>query len=294
MKRVKIIVSYDGTNYHGWQIQPNGITIEEVLNNTLSKLMNEEIKVIGASRTDAGVHALGNVAVFDTATTIPVDKIMYALNQKLPKDIVITDSLEVPQDWHPRYQKSVKTYEYYVQMGRVPDPTKRFTHCFTSHPLDVDKMREAFTYFVGEHDFAEFTRRECLEKNTVRTIYKAELKEKGNVLVFEIQGNGFLYNMVRMMVGLVMHVGRGSCSPTLIRERLEAGKSRPDGSAKESGLTKDIEKSEPGEDIKESGFGEGMSEDKFRNKDKGREGEYIKITAPAHGLILRNINYDTL
>ena len=292
MKRIKIIVSYDGTNYYGWQIQPNGITIEEVLNKTLSKLMDEEIKVIGASRTDSGVHALGNVAVFDTGTTIPADKIMYALNQKLPKDIVITDSSEVPLDWHPRFRKSVKTYEYYIQMGRVPDPTKRFTHCFTSHPLDVDKMREALSYFVGEHDFAEFTRRECLKKNTVRRIYKAELKQEGNVLVFEIQGNGFLYNMVRMIVGLVMHVGRGSCSPIVIKERLEAGRNRLGGNAEESELGEDVSGSEFDEDIGGSGFGENIKEGEIGNKGKGREDEYIRITAPAQGLILKNINYD--
>ncbi len=111
MKRVKLIVAYDGTNYHGWQVQPNGITIEEVLNGALSGLLGEAVTVTGASRTDAGVHALGNVAVFDTATRIPAEKISFALNQRLPEDIVVQDSCEVPSDWHPRYRKSKKTYE---------------------------------------------------------------------------------------------------------------------------------------------------------------------------------------
>jgi tRNA pseudouridine38-40 synthase len=250
MKRIKLTVSYDGTNYCGWQIQPNGVTIEEVLNQALFKLTGEKIKVIGASRTDAGVHALGNVAVFDTFTTIPVERIKPALNQKLPEDIVVTRSKEVSLDWHPRYQDSVKTYEYYILTGEVPDPTKRLTHCFTSHYLDVDKMKEAMSYFVGEHDFAEFTRAECLRKNTVRTIYKADTRQEGNVIVFEIQGNGFLYNMIRMMVGLVMHVGRGSCLAKTVIERLEEGKIK--GTEKKKGL---------------------------------------KLTAPAKGLILKNIEY---
>ena len=110
MKRVKLIVAYDGTNYCGWQVQPNGITIEQVLNENLSKLLGEEITVTGASRTDSGVHSMGNVAIFDTDTRMPADKISFALNQRLPADIVVQDSCEVPSDWHPRYQVSRKTY----------------------------------------------------------------------------------------------------------------------------------------------------------------------------------------
>jgi tRNA pseudouridine38-40 synthase len=270
MKRIKLIVSYDGTNYCGWQIQPNGVTIEEVLNNTISELTNEEIKIIGASRTDAGVHALGNVAVFDTETTIPADRIHLALNQKLPRDIVITKSEEVALDWHPRYQKSIKTYRYYIVTGEVPDPTKRFTHCFTSGKLNVDKMKEAMSYFVGEHDFVEFTRGECSGKNTVRTIYKAEIRQEENVIIFEIQGNGFLYNMVRMMVGLVMHVGRGSCSPGVIKERLEEGRRK-----KAVDIKDDRDRVKDGEDAY------------LTEKKSG-----LKLTAPPQGLILKEIVYN--
>ena len=114
MKRVRLEVAYDGTNYHGWQLQDNGITIEEVLNEALSETLGEEIKVIGASRTDAGVHAEGNIAVFDTATRIPPEKISYAVNKRLPEDICIRKSDEVPLDWHPRHQNSRKTYEYRI------------------------------------------------------------------------------------------------------------------------------------------------------------------------------------
>ena len=129
MKRVRLIIAYDGTNYCGWQVQINGITVEEVLNKALKDLLNEEIAVIGASRTDSGVHAMGNVAVFDTETRIPAEKISFALNQRLPNDIRIQKSDEVPLDWHPRYRDSTKTYEYKILNRRFPDPLQRFyTH----------------------------------------------------------------------------------------------------------------------------------------------------------------------
>ena len=114
MKRVKLIVAYDGTNYCGWQIQPNGITIEQVLNEQLSRFFKEDIKVTGASRTDAGVHSLGNVCIFDTDTRMPAEKISYAINQSLPEDIVVVDSCEVDREFHPRFSKSRKTYEYRI------------------------------------------------------------------------------------------------------------------------------------------------------------------------------------
>ena len=130
MKRVKLIVAYDGTNYCGWQVQPNGITIEQVLNENLSKLLGEEIAVTGASRTDSGVHSMGNVAIFDTETRMPADKISFALNQRLPEDIVVQDSCEVPSDWHPRYQVSRKTYEYRILNRTFRMPNRRLDTYF--------------------------------------------------------------------------------------------------------------------------------------------------------------------
>ncbi len=149
MKRVKLIVAYDGTNYHGWQVQPNGITIEEVLNGALSGLLGEAVTVTGASRTDAGVHALGNVAVFDTATRIPAEKISFALNQRLPEDIVVQDSCEVPSDWHPRYRKSKKTYEYRILNRTFRLPSRRLDTYFFHYPLDEGRMREAAACLKG-------------------------------------------------------------------------------------------------------------------------------------------------
>lgn len=139
MKRVKLTVAYDGTNYHGWQMQPNGVTIEEVLNYHLSELLKEPIRIIGASRTDAGVHARGNVAVFDTSARMPAEKISYALNTRLPADIRIQDSREVRPDFHPRFSETVKTYEYCILNRKFPDPTRRLYALFHYYPLNLGK-----------------------------------------------------------------------------------------------------------------------------------------------------------
>lgn len=221
MKRIKLTIAYDGTNYCGWQIQPNGITIEEILNKALSKMTGEEILVIGASRTDSGVHAMGNVAVFDTETTIPAEKIAVALNQRLPDDIVITKSEEVPLDFHPRYCNCSKTYEYHIINTRIPIPTKRLTNYFVSYVLDVDKMRQAASYLVGEHDFVSFCNVRTDVGNTVRTITALDILTNGNEVTIRITGNGFLYNMVRIIVGTLIRVGRGFYEPEKVKEILE-------------------------------------------------------------------------
>ena len=221
MKRYKLVVAYDGSKYCGWQIQPNGITIEEVLNQTLSELMQQPIKVQGASRTDAGVHALGNVAIFDGVTTIPGSRIAYALNQKLPDDIVVMKSEEVPRDWHPRFCQSIKTYEYSIKNAKLPDPTKRYTHLLMSYDLDIEKMKETAKYFVGEHDFANFCRTKGDVKSTIRTIYQLDLAQHQDVITVRVRGNGFLYNMVRMIVGALLLVGRGEYSPEQVKDMLD-------------------------------------------------------------------------
>jgi len=222
MRRIKIIVSYDGTNYCGWQIQPNGITIEAMLNKALHKLTKENILVIGASRTDSGVHAYGNVAVFDTDSTIPAEKFAVALNQKLPEDIVVVESQEVQACWHPRYQNSHKTYEYHIVNERTVLPTKRLTNYFVSFPLDVEKMREGAKYLVGEHDFVSFCSVKAEVESTVRTITDLEIEQSGNEIKLRIRGNGFLYNMVRIIVGTLVRVGRGFYGPEEVKKMLEA------------------------------------------------------------------------
>lgn len=222
MKRVKLTVAYDGTAYCGWQVQPNGITIEEVLNKKLSAMTGENIVIIGASRTDSGVHARGNVAVFDTESPIPAERMAYALNRKLPEDIVIVKSEEVSLDWHPRYQDCTKTYEYHIWNAEVPEPTRRHTTYHVSYKLDIEKMRRAAAYLVGEHDFVSFCSIHKNVKTTVRTIYELTIEQKNEELVIRIRGNGFLYNMVRIIVGTLLRVGRNFYTPEQVKEILEA------------------------------------------------------------------------
>lgn len=219
--RVCLTVAYDGTNYHGWQVQPNGITVESVLNQALSALLGENIAVIGASRTDSGVHSLGNVAVFDTATRMPADKISYALNQRLPEDIVVQESKEVPADFHPRKCESRKTYEYKILNRKFRDPTRRFDTYFYYYGLDVEKMRRAAGYLVGEHDFKSFCSVHAQVESTVRTIYEADVTKTGDVISIRLTGSGFLYNMVRIIAGTLLLAGNGAIEPEAVQEILQ-------------------------------------------------------------------------
>ena len=257
-KRIRLFVQYDGTNYHGWQVQNNGITIEEKLNQALQELTGEDIRVIGASRTDSGVHALCNVAVYDTESPIPAQKVCYALNARLPEDIRITRSDEVPSDWHPRKCKSSKTYEYRIYTGEILPPTRRLYVHHVYRKLDLEAMREAAQYLVGEHDFKSFCQENAQVETTVRTIYgiklefvpelvpevgadrccasskKAALDDpQGNAntgskagaqsgeLRILVTGGGFLYNMVRIIVGTLLEVGFGRLCPEELKEILE-------------------------------------------------------------------------
>ena len=182
----------------------------------------EDITVIGASRTDSGVHAMGNVAVFDTESTIPPDRFAVSLNQHLPEDIVIVKSEEVASDFHPRYCDCSKTYEYHIINTRIPNPMKRLTNYFVSYNLNIDHMREAASYLVGEHDFVSFCNVRTDVENTIRTIYALDILTNGNEITIRITGNGFLYNMVRIIVGTLIRVGRGFYTPAKVKEILEA------------------------------------------------------------------------
>lgn len=238
MKRVKLVVAYDGTNYHGWQVQDNGITIEEVLNRTISELVQEDIKVIGASRTDAGVHACGNVAVFDTESRIPGDKFSFALNQRLPEDIRIQESCEVGADFHPRYADTVKTYEYNILNRRFELPSKRLYAAFCYYPMDIERMNQAAAYLVGEHDFKSFCSAGAQVQTTVRTIYAVNVTKDDDMVHIRITGNGFLYNMVRIIAGTLMQVGTGLMEPEQVKEILEArDRSKAGPTAVAKGLT---------------------------------------------------------
>lgn len=208
-KRVMLTVAYDGTNYNGWQVQPNGTTIEGVLNEALSELLKEDITVVGASRTDAGVHALCNLAVFDTCSRIPAEKMSYALNTSLPEDIRIVGSKEVAADFHPRYCDSKKTYEYRIVNSEFINPVKRLYCHHTYLKCDMDAMREAARYLVGEHDFKSFCTVGAQVESTVRTITDLEVVRLGEEIVIRVTGTGFLYNMVRIIAGTLLEVGYG-------------------------------------------------------------------------------------
>ena len=233
MRRILIEVAYDGTNYAGWQIQKNGITIEQVLNETLTSFLKEEVRVIGASRTDAGVHALSAMAVFDTASTMPDDKFAYALNRYLPEDIVIQASCEVPADFHPRYAKSEKTYEYRILNRQMRIPTMRYDTFFYYRPLDADAMRAAASFLVGEHDFASFASPHFSSKTSIRTLYECSVERDRDLITIRVRGNGFLYNMVRIIAGTLIQVGEGKIAPEemygilMARDRDAAGPTAP-------------------------------------------------------------------
>ena len=218
MRRIRLVVSYDGTAYCGSQVQPNGVTIEEKLNEAVMKLTGEASPVIFASRTDSGVHALGNVAVFDTEMRMAADKFTFALNQRLPEDIRIRASEEVPADWHPRKQNCRKTYDYRIYNNKVPDPLLRLYSQYCYYDLDTERMRQAVRCLTGEHDFNCFCSARSQAENTVRTIYSIDILEDavpagGKLVTIRISGSGFLYNMVRIIAGTLLQIGSGIRPP---------------------------------------------------------------------------------
>ena len=250
-----LTVAFDGTNYSGWQIQPNKETIEGVLNSELSRILNEEIKVVGASRTDSGVHAEGAVCVFDTESKIPGDKFSYAINQTLPEDIRIRNSKEVDITFHPRRVNSRKTYRYRIRHDEFPNPLDaRYSyHVYTK--LDIEARRKACEFIKGKHDFKSFCSVHTDVDTTVRTVYDVHIdvtpdkkllqmsglmKSAGEsgamrsggesaagrirpeIIDIYVTGNGFLYNMVRIIAGTLIEVGQGKIKPEEIPAIIEA------------------------------------------------------------------------
>lgn len=222
MKRVHMVVAYDGTKYCGWQVQKTGKTIEGELNRCLSDLLGQEIAVVGASRTDSGVHALCNEAVFDMSARMPADKVSYALNQRLPEDIKVIESKEVASDYHPRKQSTIKTYQYRIATGEVQIPTERLYNLFLRRDLDVKAMHEASQYLKGTHDFKSFCNTHAVVETTVRTITDISVFEDAHKVIIQVSGTGFLYNMVRIIAGSLIEVGIGRIQAEKIKEMLEA------------------------------------------------------------------------
>lgn len=218
--RYLITVEYDGTRYSGWQRQSNADSVQAELEKALAIATQERIVLIGSGRTDSGVHALGQAAHFDTTCATPPQKLAYSVNTMLPKDIQIQDIKEVPEDFHAQYGAKRKTYQYRIYLSNIHRPLKEGYAARVVPPLDYEKMVRATRDLVGKHDFEGFSSVHRTVKTTVRTVYRAEWFRNGDDLVFEIEGNGFLYNMVRIIVGTLIYVGIGKRDEDVIQKML--------------------------------------------------------------------------
>lgn len=219
--RILLKVSYDGTDYHGWQVQDGQITVAGVLEVAIKDLTGETVELLGASRTDAGVHARGNVAVFDTQTTIPPERFALAVNNYLPQDVRVMESREVSEDFVPRFQAKNKTYLYRIQNSLVPDPLRRLYVYHAKGKIDVSAMEKAAGYIEGQHDFTSFSSVHTQVKSFVRTVYSCKVSRIDDEIQIMINGDGFLYNMVRIIAGTLLSVGYGKICPEYIKEIIE-------------------------------------------------------------------------
>lgn len=234
MQRYKCIVSYDGTQFAGYQVQPNKRTVQSELENALRKLHKGlDVKVFASGRTDAGVHARGQVIHFDSPLRIPIAKWEIALNSLLPNDLAIVGVEAADAGFHARFDAKGKEYRYFMYRSSRRDPFKRHYAYQYSHPLNIPAIKEALPFLVGEHDFTSFCSAKSEIEDKVRKVSEIELLEEEDMLVFRFTGNGFLYNMVRILVGTLIGVGSGDISSQAIPEILErkdriyAGKTAP-------------------------------------------------------------------
>lgn len=233
MKNIKLIVEYDGTNYSGWQKQNNNITVQGTLEEILSELTKEKIEIIGCSRTDSKVHARKYVCNFQTNSTIPSDKFKEALNVKLPCDIAILESSEVPLSFHARYDCIGKKYSYTILERSVKATIDRNFTYQCKYDLDIEKMQEATKHFIGTHDFSAFKNSGSSVKTSIRNITELKVEKLGNYIKIYVSADGFLYNMVRIIIGTLVDVGTNKIKPETIidiinsKDRSEAGKTAP-------------------------------------------------------------------
>jgi len=223
LRRVLITISYDGTAYVGWQRQINGIAVQQRVEEALQALTGEYTAITGASRTDAGVHALGQCAHFDTRSTVPADRFPYALNTHLPPDIKVLEGREVDRFFHARFDAVGKTYTYRIHNAPHPSVLYRHTMVHVSMKLDVQRMNQALKELFGTHDFAAFQAVGGTVKTTVRTLTHLELIPDGDRLTLLVQGNAFLYNMVRIIAGTLIEIGKNKLAPDCFREAIETG-----------------------------------------------------------------------
>ncbi|MEI7027581.1 tRNA pseudouridine(38-40) synthase TruA [Paenibacillus sp. y28] len=232
MRNIRMVISYDGTAYYGFQSQPSGNTIQDKLEEAIKALTGEQVKIISSGRTDAGVHARAQVVNFFTASPIPVKRWCVALNSRLPRDIVILDAIEISDDFHARKSAKRKTYRYTINCSQVPDVFLGHMHCYHPRRLDWEQMRSALTYLIGEHDFTSFCTVSSLKENNVRTVYSAtltfepsnlgEYEKLSGLIHIDITGSGFLHNMVRIIVGTLIQIGEGRRNASDMQQILHA------------------------------------------------------------------------
>ncbi len=221
MRRIRLTVEYDGTNYAGWQRQDNGVAIQQLLEENIEKVTGERVPLHGSGRTDSGVHALGQVAHFDTESRIPAEKFAYALNTGLPADIRVVESREAPLGFHSRFSAKKKHYRYAINNAEHASAIFRNTELHVHRPLDVCAMAKAAKILEGSHDFSAFKAAEC-KLCAVRTVYRSEITRFGDRIVYDIAGSGFLYNMVRIIAGTLIEIGKGKLSPADMARILES------------------------------------------------------------------------
>lgn len=229
MRNILLTLSYDGTNYHGWQVQPNAPTVQETLQNAVKLIFNDSNGIIGCSRTDAGVHANMYCCNFKTESPMPCEKIRSALNANLPNDIAVKDVSEVALDFHSRYDCIGKEYVYRIWNSDVINPFENKYTLQYKYKLDADLLNEACKAYIGKHDYIGFCSAGSSVKDTVREVYSAQVTRNGELVEFKVSANGFLYNMVRIMTGTLLYVAQGKIQkeelPLIIdsKDRMRAG-----------------------------------------------------------------------
>lgn len=235
MRNVRLLIEYDGTDYAGWQWQKNDRTIQETLSKAIGQVIQEPIKLYGASRTDAGVHAQGQVANFKTTSDIPSEQLLHAINFYLPHDITIKNAADTTESFHAQYGAKSKVYQYTLFNDWIRTSLNRNFCLVCGFRLDIDKMIEATKAIIGTHDFTSFTTKARCEKHRIRTVKKLDIIKEEPYIYFTVEADGFLYNMVRTMVGTLIEVGRGKFTAERVKDILDAknrGLSGPTAPAK--------------------------------------------------------------
>jgi len=230
LRNIKVTIEYDGTNYHGFQRQTDDLsTVQQALEETLTTLTEHPVTVIGAGRTDAGVHARGQVINFTTECRIPVDRLIPAMNSLLPNDIVAKGTEEVDLSFHAQFLAKSKGYRYHIYNARIPSAFDRLYSYHVPQKLDVARMKEAAAFIIGEHDFSAFRAAGSNAKTSVRRVYSLEIDHRPPNIYLTVEANGFLYNMVRIITGTILYVGKGKLTPKDIRRFLDTGKREETG-----------------------------------------------------------------